>query len=62
MKYTHHYDTSQLIFVMSHFNLKIFCFGRYYFPSEHLFIKPTTFVNLISIYDYFIFVPPVAHN
>ena len=49
MKYAHHYDTSQLIFVMSHFNLKVFCFGRYCFPSEHLFIKATTFVSLVSI-------------
>lgn len=55
MKYTHHYDTSQLIFVMSHFNLKIFCFGRYYFPSENLFIKATTFVSLVSIIILFLF-------
>ena len=55
MKYTHHYDTSQLIFVMSYFNLKIFCFGRYYFPSEHLFIKATTFVSLVSIIILFLF-------
>ena len=50
MKYAYHYDTSQLIFVMSRFNPKIVHFGRYcYFPSEHLFIKATTFVSSVSI-------------